>query len=110
MLLGLIYNFGRISFYLGFVSGIFGMFFGIIYGLIEATNELKSLQYHPSIIQYNPFYINYYNYLIEYVNSICYSMVYFSIILFIIGLLFPSIVSILTILYLINKYNRHLKK
>lgn len=110
MLLGLIYNFGRISFYLGFVSGIFGVFFGIIYGLIEATNELKSLRYHSAIIQYNPFYINYYNYLIEYVNYISYSMVYFSFVFFTIGLLLPSIVSILTILYLINKYNLHLKK
>lgn len=63
MLLNLIYNFCRISFYLGFVSEIFGVFFGIKHRLFEATNELKSLQYHPAIIQYNPFYINYYNYL-----------------------------------------------
>lgn len=107
MLLNLIYNFCRISFYLGFISGIFGVFFGIIYGFIEATNKIKS--YHPAIIQYNPFYINYYNYLIEYVNSISYSIVFFGTISFIVGLVLPSIVLILTVLYLINKYNQYFK-
>lgn len=107
MLLNLIYNFVKISFYLGFVSGIFGVVFGIMHGLIEATNKIKS--YHPAIIQYNPFYINYYNYLIEYVNSISYSIEFFGTISFIIGVILPSIVSILTVLYFINKYNQYFK-
>lgn len=107
MLLNSIYNFGKISFYFGVVFGISGLVYGIIYGLIEATNKIKS--YHPSIIQYNSFYINYYNYLIEYVNSIIYSIGFFGIISFIVGLVLPSIVSFLTILYFINKYNQYFK-
>jgi len=103
MLLKLICNFIKISFYFCIGFGILGIIYGIINGENISTKKIKS--YYPVSIHYNPFYINYYNYSTEYVNSISYSIVYFGIISFIIGLVLPSGILFLTISYFINKYN-----
>lgn len=101
----LLYNFVKISFYSGIGLGIFGLIYGIGLGFVETSEEIKSLKYH-SIIQYNPFYVNYYNYFIKYISSITNSMLSFNRIFFIIGLLLPSMILIISILYFVNKFNQ----
>lgn len=104
----LLYNFVKISAYSGIGLGIFGLLYGIGYGFMEASEEIKSPKYQ-QIIQYNPFYVNYYNYFIKYISSITYSSLWFNRIFFIIGLLLPSILSMMSILYFINKFNQYLR-
>lgn len=110
MLLSLMYNFTKISLYSGIGLGILGLVFGIIHELVEAMVWIKSTLNNITIIQYNLYCINFYDYFIEYIFTVGYSIIWFSFVFIIVGLLLPSIVSILTTLYLINKYNQYFGK
>jgi len=108
MLLSLIYNFVKITLYSGFGFGILGLCFGTILELIEAMVQIKAMINNIMFTQYNC--VDYFNYFIKYIYTACYSISWFGFVFFIVGLLLPSIILNLIILYFINKYNQYFSK
>ena len=109
-LLSLIYNFVKITLYSGLGFGILGLCFGIILELVEVIVEIKAMVNNLIFIQYNSHFIDRFNYFIKYIFDTCYSIMWYGFVFFIIGLLLPSIILNLIILYFINKYNQYFSK
>lgn len=109
MIFYLFYYFIRISFYFGLGTGLFGLYIGIIeswYKIAYMINvSYTTVNVYPTINNYKESCISIYNCFIECVNFIA----YFTAGFFVGGLVIPSCILFLIILYFINKYNQYYK-
>ena len=80
---------------------------GVLYSNMSWVQPIETMLFTVTHLDFTKKFSPYF---IEYIFTVGYSIIWFGFVFFIVGLLLPSIVSILTILYLINKYNQYFGK